>query len=225
MNLDLRAGEIVGLAGLVGAGRTELARILFGITPADSGEILIRGKPVQISSPRAAIEQGIAYVPEDRRRHGIIQEMTIAQNISMASHDRCFPGRWLRPARERQLASRFIRDLDIRAPGPDASANTLSGGNQQKVSLARWLATEPKILILDEPTQGIDVGAKSEIHRLIRALAAQGMAVLMISSDLPEILAMSDRIAVMRNGTIVEVIEAKDTSPANVMGAAFGQSR
>ena len=222
VTLEVRAGEILGLAGLVGAGRTELARTIFGITPADSGEILLCGKPIAIQSPRDAVAHGIAYVPEDRRRHGVILEMPIAQNMTMAVHRRIFPGTWLRFGAEKQLALDFIRELSIRAFGPEAPGNSLSGGNQQKVALARWLAAKPKVLILDEPTQGVDVGAKSEIHKIIRSLAKEGLAVLMISSDLPEVLGMSDRIAVMRGGKLTAILPAKSEAPA-VMAAALGQ--
>ena len=174
VTLDVRAGEIVGLAGLVGAGRTELARILFGITPADSGEIFLHGERITIDSPQEAVAHGIAYVPEDRRRHGVILEMPIAENMTMAIHRRLFPGTWLRFGAEQTLALDFIRDLAVETYGPEAPGGSLSGGNQQKVSLARWLATKPKLLILDEPTQGVDVGAKSEIHKIIRRLAKEG---------------------------------------------------
>ncbi len=224
VSLEVRAGEIVGLAGLVGAGRTELARVLFGITPADSGEIQLHGEPVTIRSPRDAVARGIAYVPEDRRRHGVILEMPIAQNMTMAIHRRLFPGTWLRFGAERLLALDFIRDLAVKAYGPDAPGNSLSGGNQQKVSLARWLATKPRLLILDEPTQGVDVGAKSEIHKIIRRLAKEQLAVLMISSDLPEVLGMSDRIAVMRGGSITSTFPGK-TEAHTVMSAALGQTQ
>jgi len=223
VNLAVRAGEVLGLAGLVGAGRTELARVLFGITPADAGEMVLNGQRVIISSPREAVAQGIAYVPEDRRRHGVILEMTIAHNMTMAIHQRIFPGAWLRSGAEKSLAQGFIRDLGVKAYGPDAPGGSLSGGNQQKVSLARWLATKPKLLILDEPTQGVDVGAKSEIHKLIRQLAKEGLAVLMISSDLPEILGMSDRIVVMRGGRIVGMLPGQSDAHT-VMAAALGQS-
>jgi rhamnose transport system ATP-binding protein len=223
VTLDVRAGEVVGLAGLVGAGRTELARVLFGITTADSGEILLGGKRVRISSPREAIAHGIAYVPEDRRRHGVILEMPVAHNITMAVHPALFPSGWLRFGAETELAQKFIHDLSIKTYGPDAPGSSLSGGNQQKISVARWLATKPKLLILDEPTQGVDVGAKSEIHRIIRALAKDGLAVLMISSDLPEILGMSDRIAVMRSGTLNAMLPGKSDAH-EVMAAALGQA-
>ncbi|MDB6027603.1 MAG: rbsA 2 [Verrucomicrobiales bacterium] len=224
VSFDVRAGEIFGLAGLVGAGRTELARILFGITPADGGEISLNGKAIQIHSPREAVEHGIAYVPEDRRRHGVILEMSIAANMTMAIHPQFFPGAWLRFGKEEAFAQTYIRDLQIKAFGPEAPGGSLSGGNQQKVALARWLATKPKVLILDEPTQGVDVGAKSEIHKIIRRLAAQGLAVIMISSDLPEILGMSDRIGVMRGGTVTGILDGKTADPHSVMAAALGQT-
>jgi rhamnose transport system ATP-binding protein len=223
VTLDVRAGEIVGLAGLVGAGRTELARILFGITPADAGTIRLSGQTITVHSPQEAVAHGIAYVPEDRRRHGVILEMPIAENMTMAIHRRLFPGSWLRLGAERNLALGFIRDLGVKTFGPEAAGGSLSGGNQQKVSVARWLATKPKLLILDEPTQGVDVGAKSEIHKIIRRLAKEGLAVLMISSDLPEVLGMSDRIAVMRGGTIAAMLPGKSDAHT-VMAAALGQS-
>jgi rhamnose transport system ATP-binding protein len=223
VTLAVRAGEIVGLAGLIGAGRTELARILFGLTPADSGQIVLQGQRVTLASPQAAVARGIAYVPEDRRRHGLILEMPIAQNIALASHRWLFPGTWLRFGAERTLALNFMRDLGVKAAGPEALGSSLSGGNQQKVALARWLATRPKLLILDEPTQGVDVGAKGELHRIIRRLAQEGMAVLLISSDLPEILSLSHRLAVMRGGTITALLP-NGCQASEVMAAALGQT-
>jgi rhamnose transport system ATP-binding protein len=223
VSFEIRAGEIFGLAGLVGAGRTELARTLFGLTPADAGRILIDGREQKIDSPGEAIAAGLAYVPEDRRRHGVILEMPIAQNMTMAVHGSLFPGGWLRAGPELALAADYIRDLGIKASGPDAPGASLSGGNQQKVALARWLATKPRVLILDEPTQGVDVGAKGEIHGIVRGLAADGLAVLLISSDLPEVLAMSDRIGVMRGGKLAEVLPG-GTEAAAVMAAALGQN-
>ncbi len=222
ISLDVRVGEVVGLAGLVGAGRTELARVLFGLTPADAGEIFLNGQRTTITTPPQAVGHGIAYVPEDRRRHGVILEMSIAHNMTMAIHRRLFPGSWLRFGPERALALDYIRDLAVKASGPEAPGGSLSGGNQQKVSLARWLATKPKLLILDEPTQGVDVGAKSEIHKIIRRLAKDGLAVLMISSDLPEVLGMSDRIAVMRGGTITAMLPG-GSDAHEVMAAALGK--
>jgi rhamnose transport system ATP-binding protein len=180
------------------------------------------GERVAISDPREAISLGIAYVPEDRRKHGVILEMPIAHNMTMAIHRKLFRGGMLRFGAEESLAADFIRDLGIKAWGPAAPGGSLSGGNQQKVSVARWLATKPKLLILDEPTQGVDVGAKSEIHRIIRGLAKEGLAVLMISSDLPEVLGMSDRVGVMRGGELVKVMERSEADAATVMAAALG---
>jgi rhamnose transport system ATP-binding protein len=225
VSLEVRSGEILGLAGLVGAGRTELARILFGITPADSGAISLEGKPIVICHPRDAVKAGIAYVPEDRRRHGVILEMPVAANVTMGIHPELFPGGWLRDDREIALTNGYVRELAIKTPSAKTRAGDLSGGNQQKVALARWLAAKPKVLILDEPTQGVDVGAKAEIHKIIRRLAAQGLAVVMISSELPEILGMSDRIAVVRNGTVQAVFEGRGADPHSVMAAALGQSQ
>jgi rhamnose transport system ATP-binding protein len=221
ISLHVRSGEILGLAGLVGAGRTELARILFGLTPADSGKITFENREVTIGSPRDAVELGIAYVPEDRRRHGVILQMAIAENMTMAVHPRLFPGGVLRFGAERALALEYMERLGIKAYGPDAPGGSLSGGNQQKVALARWLATKPRLLILDEPTQGVDVGAKSEIHRIIRSLAAEGLGVLLISSDLPEVLGMSDRIAVLRGGRLVQTLEGGEATADAVMAAAL----
>jgi rhamnose transport system ATP-binding protein len=223
ITFDLRAGEVFGLAGLVGAGRTELARILFGVTPADAGEIRLNDEAIRLESPQDAVARGIAYVPEDRRRHGVVLEMPIEQNMTMAIHRRIFPGGWLRDASERSLAREFIRDLAIKCSGSTAPGGSLSGGNQQKVSLARWLATKPKVLILDEPTQGVDVGAKSEIHKIVRRLARDGLAVLLISSDLPEVIGMSDRIGVMRGGTLTAILPG-NADAHHVMAAALGQS-
>lgn len=222
VTFDVRAGEVFGLAGLVGAGRTELARILFGLTPASNGDILLDGQRIAPQSPQEAVAHGIAYVPEDRRRHGVVLELPIAQNMTMAIHRRLFPAAWLRFGRERSLALDFVRDLAVKCAGPEAPGGSLSGGNQQKVSLARWLATKPKLLILDEPTQGVDVGAKSEIHKIIRRLAKDGLAVIMISSDLPEVLGMSDCIGVMRGGTLTAILPGGSEASA-VMAAALGQ--
>ena len=222
VSFDLHAGEILGLAGLVGAGRTELARILFGLTPADAGTLELLGRPVRPRSPREAVQLGLAYVPEDRRRHGVILDLPVAHNTALASHRRLFPGGWLRAAAESRLAEDFIRDLGIRCAGPAAAGGSLSGGNQQKVALARWLATGPRVLLLDEPTQGVDIGAKGEIHRLVRRLAGEGLAVLLISSDLPEVIGMSDRIGVMRGGTLAALLPGGAT-PDAVMAAALGR--
>lgn len=221
VNLTVHAGEILGLAGLVGAGRTELARILFGLTPADAGVIVCQGRPVRIESPPAALAEGIAYVPEDRRRHGVVPEFPVAQNLTLAAHRRIFPQGWLRAAAERAIAEAGIARLGIKTDGPDAAVATLSGGNQQKVAVGRWLETRPRVLILDEPTQGVDIGAKVELHRLVRDLANGGLAVILISSDLPEVIGLSDRIAVMRGGTVRAVLPGGTAAPV-VMAAALG---
>jgi rhamnose transport system ATP-binding protein len=222
VNLRLRAGEIIGLAGLVGAGRTELARTIFGLTPADEGEILLRGQPVKINSPAQAISCGIAYLPEDRRRHGVILELPISANITLASLDELSRFGSLDFRRERRVAADYTQRLGIKTPAIFAPVATLSGGNQQKVALSRWLQTKPSVLMLDEPTQGIDVGAKSEIHALMVELAAQGVAILMISSELPEILGMSDRIAVMYGGTIAAILDAAAATQQKVLALALG---
>ncbi len=222
VELSLRAGEILGLAGLVGAGRTELARILFGLTPADEGEIRLRGRTVVVESPASAVAMGIAYVPEDRRRHGVILEMATSANITLATLRAHSRFRLLDSGRERTTAWQFVRRLGIKTPTLEAPVGNLSGGNQQKVALARWLAAKPAVLILDEPTQGVDVGAKAEIHRLMSELARDGLAILMISSELPEILGMSDRIAVMHGGTIAGVLDNAGTTQEEILELALG---
>jgi len=224
VDVSLRAhkGEILGLAGLVGAGRTELARILFGLTPADTGVIHVRGRPVSINSPAQAIAHGIAYVPEDRRRHGVIPEMSVATNATLAILRTISRFGLIDGARERRIAEGFVEQLGVRTPSVDTPVANLSGGNQQKVALARWIAAGPAVLILDEPTQGIDVGAKAEIHRLMGELAGRGLAVLMISSELPEVFGMSDRIAVMHGGTIVATLDRQDATQEQVLELALG---
>ena len=222
VSLHVRAGEILGLAGLVGAGRTELARVLFGLTPADGGEIRLRGRPVVISSPARAVRLGIAYLPEDRRRHGVVLEMGVAPNINLAILNKIATLGWIDSTRETSIATSFVERLGIKAPSIGAAVWNLSGGNQQKVALARWLATEPVVLVLDEPTQGIDVGAKAEIHRLVGELAGHGLAILMISSELPEIMGMSDRIAVMHAGKIMSVMDRSRATQEEVLALALG---
>jgi rhamnose transport system ATP-binding protein len=225
VTLEVRGGEIVGLAGLVGAGRTELARTVFGLTPADDGEIRVRGRCVQVGSPADAIALGIAYCPEDRRRHGVVPEMAVSANVTLASLDRFSNGHPFGPldfSRERSVATDYVRRLGVKTPSVFTSVGSLSGGNQQKVALSRWLLTEPAVLILDEPTQGIDVAAKAEIHSLMVQLAEQGTAILMISSELLEILGMSDRVAIMRDGTVVEMLDGAEASAERVLAAALG---
>lgn len=224
VSFDVRAGEIVGLAGLVGAGRTELARVLFGLTPADAGDILLNGRAVHISSPGAASALGIAYVPEDRRQHGVVMDMSVALNTTLATLGRVSRAGWLDYRGERATAERFVNSLGTRTASVDAAVSTLSGGNQQKVALARWLAAKPAVLILDEPTQGVDVGAKAEIHRLMGDLARQGMAILMISSEMPEVLGMSDRVVAMRAGRVAGVLDRADATQQRVLQLALGDA-
>ena len=223
VDLAVREGEILGLAGLVGAGRTELARVLFGLTPADAGEIIVKGQPVVVRRPADAVAAGMAYLPEDRRRHGVILELPVDVNTTLAILRRISRGTFIDFAAERTVSQDLVRRLGTKTPGVAATVGTLSGGNQQKVALARWLATEPAVIILDEPTQGVDVGAKAEIHRLIGELAAGGLAVVLISSELPEVLGVSDRIAVMRGGTIVATLDRAEATQERVLELALGE--
>ena len=222
ISFSVRQGEIVGLGGLIGSGRTELARTLFGLTPADAGDIVVGGSHAAISSPREAIARGVAYVPEDRRRHGVIPEMSVASNVSLPDLQAVSTGHLIDAMAERRLAQNYVTRLKVKAASLAARVDSLSGGNQQKVALARWLATKPAVLILDEPTQGVDVAAKAEIHELMEQLAAEGLAILMISSELPELLGMSDRIAVMRSGTIAGILSREQATEQAVLGLALG---
>jgi rhamnose transport system ATP-binding protein len=220
VSFSVRSGEILGVAGLVGSGRTELAETLFGLTPADYGEILIGGVPVRITSPAQAIELGIGYVPEDRRQHGVVLELPIASNTSLANLKIVSRHGLIDRDKESRLALRYLQQLRIKAPSVYTETGALSGGNQQKVALARWLAINPKILILDEPTQGVDVGSKAEIHGLMMDLAERGLAIIMISSELPEILGMSDRIAVMHQGKIAGVLLRQQATQQKILSLA-----
>jgi rhamnose transport system ATP-binding protein len=224
ISLTVRRGEILGLAGLVGSGRTELAETLFGLSPADGGQILLRGRPVRIASPADAIKAGMGYLPEDRRQHGVVLEMPIAANASLAKLPAISPHGLIDSSAERALARTFVQKLRVKTPSLYTEAGALSGGNQQKVALARWLAIEPAVLILDEPTQGVDIGSKSEIHEMMVNLAAQGLAILMISSELPEILGMSDRIAVMHGGTIAGTLGRAEATQVSILALALGHS-
>ena len=222
VSLTVHAGEIVGIAGLVGSGRTQFAEVLFGLTPADSGQVLIDGKEVHIDTPRRAIDLGIGHVPEDRRRHGLIMPMPVAANTTLADLREVSHRGLLDFEAERTVAARFVQRLGVKTASVQSIVDTLSGGNQQKVAVGRWLAVKPSILILDEPTQGVDVGAKSEIHALLCDLAEQGMAILMISSELPEILGMSDRIAVMHAGTIAGILDRTEATQEKILALALG---
>ena len=222
ISFDLRRGEIVGLAGFVGAGRTEVARSIFGVDPLDGGRIEIEGRPFRPRSPRAALRRGLAYLPEDRLHEGLVQPMSISDNTSMAVLPAVTAAGFLRPRLERSLARRFMQQLSIKATSPAQVVRSLSGGNQQKVVLGKWLAAEPRILILDEPTHGVDVGTKADVHRTISHLAAQGLTILLISSELPEILGMSDRVLVMREGRVVAELSRAEATQENVIQAAAG---
>jgi rhamnose transport system ATP-binding protein len=227
VSLEVRAGEIFGLSGLVGSGRTQLAETIFGLTPAESGEIRLQGRTVRIASPADAIRHKIGYVPEDRRQHGVVMSMPICANISLANlpavcgHGAINHG-LIDRASENALARTYVERLRVKTHSIHAEAGSLSGGNQQKLALARWLAIQPAILILDEPTQGVDVGSKSEIHGLIVDLAEQGLAIIMISSELPEILGMSDRIAVMHEGKIAGVLSRAEATQESLLALALG---
>ncbi len=225
VSFQVREGEMLGLAGLIGAGRTELARVLFGLTPADSGSIVLDGEPVTVDSPIRAIELGIAYLPEDRRRHGVILEMSVAANATLATLRMISNLGMLDFGKECEVATDLVRRLGVKAASVDDPVGNLSGGNQQKVALARWLNADPSVLILDEPTQGVDVGAKAEIHRLMGELAEKGMAIIMISSELPEILGMSDRVAVMHGGTIVGTLDREGATQEAILELALGHVR
>jgi len=222
IDLTLKSGEIVGLAGLIGAGRSELAQTVFGIRNPSAGQMFLDGSSVKISNSADAIRRGVAYVPEERLSEGLVLPFSIAANISFASLKRVSRGSVISGRQELSLAERFRAALDIRGGRLQDRVSMLSGGNQQKVVLAKWLATEPSILILDEPTRGVDVGAKVEIYKLIDKLAAEGKAILLISSELEEILAMSDRVLVMREGRITGELSKAEANQESVMVAATG---
>lgn len=224
-NIDLlvRQGEIVGLAGLVGSGRTELARAIFGIDQFDSGEVWLHGKRMTRVNPASAIRQGLGFLPEDRKSDGLALILSVKENVTHASLRRLFPVSVVNFRRERETVERYVRELRIATPNIFRPVGFLSGGNQQKTVLAKWLCTESRVLIFDEPTRGIDVGAKAEVHAFMRDLAAKGVAILMISSDLPEILSMSDRVYVMREGRIVKELPGQDLSQETIIGYAMGK--
>jgi rhamnose transport system ATP-binding protein len=226
VSFQVRAGEILGIAGLVGSGRSETAQVVFGILPAQSGQILIDGKPVTISRPAQAVAQGIAYVPEDRGTQGLIKQMMIRENVSLSVLKQLSSYSFINQGEEKMLAQESIKQFDIKAYSGEQIVGKLSGGNQQKVVLSKWLASNPKVLIMDEPTRGVDVGAKSEIHRLMSQLAAeQGLAIIMISSELPEVLGMSDRVLVMRSGEVVAEFSREEATQELVGAAMMSDSR
>jgi ribose transport system ATP-binding protein len=221
VSFTLRKGEILGFAGLMGAGRTEVARAIFGADPIEGGEILLRGRPVAIRSPKDAVRLGIGYLSEDRKRFGLATGMDVAANVVMASLRRYLTFRTVLKSRAiRDTARSYISRLRIRTPSEAQEVRLLSGGNQQKIVIAKWLARDCEILFFDEPTRGIDVGAKSEIYALLNTLAAQGRAIVMISSELPEILRMSHRIAVMCEGRLTGILQAEGATQEDIMRLA-----
>lgn len=223
VSFEVRAGEIVGMAGLVGAGRSFVGQSIFGIAPVDRGEIVIEGNPAQISSPREAMARGLAYVPEDRQQQGLFMPMSIAQNATLPTINHLARYGWLRNEAERKATYEYVERLRIILRNVDQPVRELSGGNQQKVVLSKWLMSKPKVIILDEPTRGVDIGAKAEVHRLMGELAAQGIGILMISSELPEIMAMSDRVLVMHEGRLAACLDKSELTAERIMAAATGQ--
>jgi len=223
VSFDAARGEILGFAGLVGAGRSEIAKAIVGLDASPAKEVFLDGEEIPIQAPRDAIEHGICLVPENRRTEGLVVEMSVRENVSLPSLRRISRCGLIQRRREREIAVQQVESLKVRTPTTETQVMNLSGGNQQKVVVGKWLARQPRVMILDEPTRGIDVGAKAEIYRLMRALAGQGTVILMISSDMEEILNVSDRIAVMHEGEITGVLERADCNEQNVMQLAIGK--
>jgi rhamnose transport system ATP-binding protein len=220
VDLEVRAGEIVGLAGLVGAGRSEVARAVFGVDAYDSGTVSISGRAVRRHDPRAAIRAGMAFIPEDRRKQGLVIDSSVTRNVAGVIRRGIAKAGLVTSAMENKAAAPWASRLEVKTSALDMTAATMSGGNQQKVVIAKWLATDPRLLIIDEPTRGIDVGTKAEVHRLLSELAGQGLAILMISSELPEVLGMADRVVVLCEGRVTAELDRADATPEAVMHAA-----
>ena len=220
MSLAVHGGEVLGIAGLIGSGRTELAEAIGGVGVRLSGRILLEGRPLPVGSARDAIRHGVCLVPEDRRRCGVVAPMSVRENVTLPALASYARFGLVSRAMEAEAVRRITAALDVKAASIEAPVATLSGGNQQKVVLGKWLALRPRVLVFDEPTQGVDVGAKVEIHRWIRGLADQGAAVVMISSDLEEIVAESDRVAVMHDGRITGILSRADCTPESIMQLA-----
>lgn len=221
INLELKKGEIIGISGLAGSGRTELAHAICGFSQFDSGQMLLNGSEVKIKSYRNALNKGIVYVSEDRKENGLVVDMTIKENIVLPILDQLSKRTFINFKNAEEVSSEYMEKLKIKAPTVDFTVENLSGGNQQKVSVSKALAAKPKVLILDEPTRGVDVGAKAEIHKIITTLANEGVSIIMISSDLPEIIGMSDRVYVMKNGAIVDEIEREMSTQENILSKAL----
>ncbi len=224
VSFDLHEGEILGFFGLIGAGRSEIMRTIFGIDKKSEGTISLYGKEIHISDPTVAMQQGIAFVPEDRQTQGVILEMSISKNITLPQIDKLSKFGVINRKKEAELTKTYGEKMEIRAAGWHVDADTLSGGNQQKVVLAKWLATEPKILILDEPTKGIDVATKAAVHEFISDMASRGLAVILISSELPEVLGMADRILVMHEGEMTGEFTREEANSDNIIKAATGHT-
>ena len=222
VTFSVRRGEVVGMFGLVGSGRTAVARSIFGAEPATSGRISVQGKPVRLRSPRDAVNAGISLVTEDRKRDGLVMSCTVRDNVSLASLPRMGHGMFLDTARQTVLVQEKVDALAVRPAALGRSVRTLSGGNQQKVVLAKWLLSQPKVLLLDEPTRGVDIGAKVEIYHLINSLVETGVGVLLISSEMPEVLGMSDRILVMREGRLVGNLDRAEANEEILLQRAAG---
>jgi rhamnose transport system ATP-binding protein len=220
ISFTVRSGEIVGLAGLVGAGRSEVARAIFGVDPYETGKVTLDGKPLPPGSPSTAMSMGLALVPEDRRKQGLVIDSTVGRNITTAIRRLLARFGLITTGIENESAQVWASRLEVKTRALDAVAGTLSGGNQQKVVLGKWLATKPKVLIIDEPTRGIDVGTKAEVHRMMSELAGQGLGILMISSELPEVLGMADRVLVMREGRVTANLDREAANSESVMFAA-----
>jgi rhamnose transport system ATP-binding protein len=222
ISFSVRRGEIVALAGLVGAGRSEVVRAVFGVDSYDAGSVRVDARPLRPGRPAAAMRAGLALVPEDRRQQGLVMELSVERNANLTRRWALSRVGWLSRSHERGSAETWTSKLRVKAPRITAPVSTLSGGNQQKVVLAKWLATEPRVLIVDEPTRGIDVGTKAEVHRLLTELAGEGVAVLMVSSELPEVLGMADRVLVMHEGRLTAELGRDDADEESVMYAATG---
>lgn len=222
VSFSVRTGEILGVFGLMGAGRTEMARAVFGADRWDSGQMFVFGRPVKITRPRDAINKGIGFLTEDRKGQGLVPSLSVLGNVTLAAMDKLFPGTpFLSAPSERRVGERYIRDLNIRTPSMNQLVKYLSGGNQQKVIVARWLCSQSKVLIFDEPTRGIDVGAKVEVYQLMNQLVKEGVAIIMISSELPEILGMSDRILVLQQGRVTGIVPRAEASQERLLQLAM----
>jgi ribose transport system ATP-binding protein len=223
-SLQIKQGEIVGLYGLVGSGRTELSRALFGADPIDKGDLYIKGKRLDSPNPRKSIDHEMGLLPEDRRRQGLAQRLSVKHNINMPIYPRIGKMGIINATQEKNICNRYIKSLEIKTPSPNQIVQNLSGGNQQKVVVGKWLASESKVFIMDEPTNGIDVGAKEEIYNLINTLAKEGSAILMISSYMTELMGICDRILVMRNGTIVANVDRDGFNEEKILALAIKQT-